>query len=350
MNESNNNAIQMMTLQNDFQLEPLKQEVNFDRGFTKILLTNNQKKQISAALQHMPTAVASSTMTNAYILRFPDGINHTLMSLRQGGASTTWLDTSGRIGGTASLYSMNIEAAMLGAFSAMAIASSQYFIKQINSELQMINQSMDKILEFLYGDKKAELLSEVSFIKYAYENYSSIMGHNEQRVATIASLQDAKKVAMKDIEFYMCDLDSTINSKSSIDELVTNAFQIKESLELSIQLYGMSSVLETYFSQNYDVEFIKYVEQEVTSYIDKCEKRILSSFSALKKFINDYKGRLLKKEDKSQYEKLVGELVDSLYNGEESAIRKSLRKTLQETLSAREYYVKENGEVYLKEA
>jgi hypothetical protein len=350
MNESSDNTIQMMTLQNDFQLEPVKQEVNFDRGFTKISLTNNQKKQISAALQHMPTAVASSTMANAYILRFPDGIEHTLMSLKQGGVSSTWLDASGHIGGTASLYSMNIEAAMLGAFSAMAIASSQYFIKQINSELQMINQSMDKILEFLYGDKKAELLSEVSFIKYAYENYSSIMGHNEQRVATIASLQDAKKVAMKDIEFYMCDLDSTINGKSSIDELVMNAFQIKESLELSIQLYGMSSVLETYFSQNYDVEFIKYVEQEITSYIDKCEKRILSSFSALKKFLNDYKGRLLKKEDKSQYENLVGELVDSLYNGEESAIRKSLRKTLQETLSAREYYIKENGEVYLKEA
>lgn len=350
MNESSDNTIQMMTLQNDFQLEPVKQEVNFDRGFTKISLTNNQKKQISAALQHMPTAVASSTMANAYILRFPDGIDHTLMSLKQGGVSSTWLDASGHICGTASLYSMNIEAAMLGAFSAMAIASSQYFIKQINSELQMINQSMDKILEFLYGDKKAELLSEVSFIKYAYENYSSIMGHNEQRVATIASLQDAKKVAIKDIEFYMCDLDSTINSKSSIDELVTNAFQIKESLELSIQLYGMSSVLETYFSQNYDVEFIKYVEQEITSYIDKCEKRILSSFSALKKFLNDYKGRLLKKEDKSQYENLVGELVDSLYNGEESAIRKSLRKTLQETLSAREYYIKENGEVYLKEA
>ena len=350
MNESSDNTIQMMTLQNDFQLEPVKQEVNFDRGFTKISLTNNQKKQISAALQHMPTAVASSTMANAYILRFPDGIDHTLMSLKQGGVSGTWLDASGHIGGTASLYSMNIEATILGAFSAMAIASSQYFIKQINSELQMINQSMDKILEFLYGDKKAELLSEVSFIKYAYENYSSIMGHNEQRVATIVSLQEAKKVAMKDIEFYLCDLDSAINSKSSIDELVTNAFRIKERLELSIQLYGMSSVLETYFSQNYDVEFIKYVEQEITTYIDKCEKRILSSFSALKKFLNDYKGRLLKKEDKSQYEKLVGELVDSLYNGEESAIRKSLRKTLQETLSEKEYYVKENGEVYLKEA
>ena len=54
--------------------------------------------------------------------------------------------------------------------------------------------------------------------------------------------------------------------------------------------------------------------------------------------------------DKSQYEKMVGELVDSLYNGEESTIRKSLRKTLQEASSVKEYYVSEEGEVYLKEA
>ena len=74
----------------------------------------------------------------------------------------------------------------------MAFASGQYFITQVNSELQKINQNIDKILEFLYGDKKAELLSEVSFVKYAYENFSSIMAHDEQRVATIASLQNAK--------------------------------------------------------------------------------------------------------------------------------------------------------------
>lgn len=350
MSESNDNVIQMMALREDFQLEPIKREVDFDRGFTKISLTNNQKKQISAAIQHVPGAVASGAMTNAYIARFPDGINHTLMTLKQGGVSSTWMDASGYFGGTASLYPMRIEAVMLGAFSAMAIASGQYFIKQINSELQMINQSMDKILEFLYGDKKAELLSEVSFVKYAYENYSSIMSHDEQRIATIVSLQEAKKVAMKDIEFYMCDLDSTINSKATIDELVVNAFRIKESLELSIQLYGMSSVLETYFAQNHDAEFIKYTEREVTSYIDKCEKRILSSFSALKKHLYDYKGRLLEKVDKSQYEKSVGELVDSLYNGEESAIRKSLRKTLQAASSVKEYYVSNDGDVYLKEA
>lgn len=71
MSESNDNTIQMISLQNDFQLEPIKREVNFDKGYIKVSLTNDQKKQISAAIQHIPSVVASGTMTNEYIVKFP---------------------------------------------------------------------------------------------------------------------------------------------------------------------------------------------------------------------------------------------------------------------------------------
>ena len=95
----------------------------------------------------------------------------------------------------------------------------------------MMRMNLDKILEFLYGDKKAELMAEISFVKYAYQNYNSIMSHEAQRTATIASIQKAKKVAMKDIEFYMNDLDSAAKTKdnSELISTVNKAFQIKES-------------------------------------------------------------------------------------------------------------------------
>lgn len=342
--------LHMTDLQNDFQLEPVFENVNFENDFSKISLTQNQKKQISAALQHMPEFFDDAVIAKAYRVEFPGGLQHPLISLRQGGESTVWKSSDGHFGGTASLYKLDSLALVSCAFSTMAVATGQYFIAQINSELQMLNQSTDKILEFLYGDKKAELLSEVSFVKFAYDNYSSIMNHDQQRVATITSLQEAKKVAMKDIEFYISDLDSAVNCKDGLDELVCNAFRIKESLELSMQLYGISSVLETYFSQNCDPEFVKYIEHDVMVYIDKCEKRMLSSFSALKKHVNDYKGKILEKIDKTQYEKKIGDLVDSLNNGEESGIRASLRKTLDEVTSAKEYYVDNKGNVYLKTA
>lgn len=210
--------------------------------------------------------------------------------------------------------------------------------------------NLDKILEFLYGKKKAELMSEVSFVKYAYQNYGSIMEHETQKTATIGSLQNAKKVAMKDIEFYMSDLDSTVNSKdnSDITALVEKAFQIKESLELSMQLYGMSSVLEIYYAQNHEPRYIKYIEMEISSYIDKCEKRMLSSFSVLSKCLSDHKSRPWGKIDKSSYEKSVGEFVDSLGTGEESALRKSLRSVLQAATQTKEFYLRNDGTVYLR--
>ena len=100
-------------------------------------------------------------------------------------------------------YSMSAQAAVMGVFTAMSAATGQYFLKQINGNLREINQKIDTILEFLYGDKKAELLSEISFTQYAYQNYSSIMMHEQQQTAMIASLQEARKVAIKDIANFL---------------------------------------------------------------------------------------------------------------------------------------------------
>ena len=193
-----------------------------------------------------------------------------------------------------------------------------------------MRMNLDKILEFLYGDKKAELMAEISFVKYAYQNYNSIMSHESQRTATIASIQEAKKVAMKDIEFYMNDLDLAAKTKdnSELISTVNKAFQIKESLELSMQLYVFSSLLELYYSQNTDSSYLKYVEADVSSYIDKCEKRMLSSFSVLDIFVRDYKGNLLKKIDTSEIEKEVSGLLDRLNNGEEIPMRQVLHAAI----------------------
>lgn len=202
MSESENNSImQLIESENNFKLETVNTPYDLANGYIKIGLTNDQKCQMSNVIRHLPEMFAASSMANAYIAKFPDGINHTLASLNQGGFMSFWKKENGQFGGTASLYSLKSEALLLGAFSAMAFASGQYFITQVNSELKKINQNIDKILEFLYGDKKAELLSEVSFVKYAYENFSSIMAHDEQRVATIASLQEAKKWLLKMLNF-----------------------------------------------------------------------------------------------------------------------------------------------------
>lgn len=351
---SDKTLIQIAKENGVFEIEPCNTSIDLEHeaGVTKLDLSSSQKIHIGSLLQQVPSLMAAGTMANAYLVRFPEGIPYDpsmLMQYKNGGLGTAIMGDNSIIE-HASLHNLSTEAALFGAFTVMSIASSQYFLAQINSELKMMNLKIDKILEFLYGDKKAELISEISFTKYAYENYNSIMSHGQQRLATITSLKESKKVAMKDIEFYISDLDSTVksNDDSDIGSLADKAFQIKESLELSTQLYIMSNLLEVYYSQNFDPDYVHYIEEEISSYIDKCEKRMISSFSVLGIRIRDSKNKLWIKIDKPYFEKRIGQVVESLSGGEKSTIRKSLNSVLSLSSQKTEYYISNDGDVYLK--
>lgn len=345
-------AFEALKESSDFIFAPCEKQMDFSdkTRFAKLECGPEQKMYLSGLVQQMPTLVASGSLAQAYTVKFPQGLPHTLSTLRQGRFGSMIHGADGKFVGTASFYPMQAQAVLLGAFSAMAIASGQYFLTEIRSELNMMNLKLDKILEFLYGDKKAELMAEISFARYAYQNYSAIMACEAQRNATITSLQQSKKVAMKDIEFYMNDLHSAVNAEGknyeNLEALSENALQIKESLDLSIQLYVMSSLLEVYYAQNYAEEYINYLESEMLIYMDKCEKRILSSFSVLKRRLDEYKSKPLEKVDKSIYTAKIAELIAPLNSGEESTLRKSVRSALHASSRNLEYYLSEDGSLY----
>lgn len=340
-----------MKLDGNFEIKPVDEKIDFENRerFQKLTLTGEQKSRINAMLQYIPAAMSSASMGQAYIVKFPEGVVGTLTKLKQGGFGSMIKGTDGQFVGSASLYQLSEQAAFLGGFTAMSCVTGQYFLSEINNKLRMIKMNLDKILEFLYGDKKAELLSEISFAKYAYQNYNSIMACDQQRVATITSLQEAKKVAIKDIEFYMVDLDMAVNTKENNDikMWVDRALQIKDSLDLSMQLYIMSSLLEVYYSENYDSGYLQYLEKEITAYLEKCEKRMISSFSALSMRISEYKGKPWEKVDTQEYKQKVDILLESLHNNEEAPMKDIVHSALEKISQEEEYYV-HDGEVYLK--
>lgn len=338
----------------DFEIVPCD-DISKQGDLKKLEMSSAQKMQTSALFQQLPSITTAGAVSNAYMMKLPAGVSSADLvhyTKYQGAVSNVYLDESGKFSGQAPLYSLKGQAIAMGAFSAMSIATGQYYLSEINNNLTAINQKADKILEFLYGDKKAELMSEVRFVNFAYQNYSSIMMSDAQRIATIVNIQEARKIAMKDIEFYVSDLDSLAKTKdiSDLDSFVNDVFRMKDCLQLAIQLYGMSNILEVYYSQNTDNTYLKYVEDDIFSYIDKCEKRMLSNFSAVQMRINNYKGPLLRKTDKSGYEKRISEIVDLLGSGEELIKRSPLQVVLHSYQKASIYYLDEDGNVYLKTA
>lgn len=337
-----------------FKVVPIDRPEDIDRTaeYKKLNLSPSQNIQVSGLFQQLPALAATEMLSESYILKFPEGMSEALhpMNYQTGGIGTPLQNADGKIVGHATLQSFSGQAVILSAFNAMSIASGQYFLAQINKELKMMNKSIDKILEFLYNDKKAELVSEVSFVKSAYQNYSSIMEHEQQRLATIVNLQGAKKVAMKDIEFYVHDLDSKVDNlnKSKMQSDINEISETKECLDLSLQLYIMANLLEVYYTQNYDVSYISHIEKEATIYVAKCEKKILSSFSKLITLVRSAKEGPIKKFDKTALEEKVVFVIDSLASGTETDIVKSFRTAIHAMEKDVEYYIRKNGELYVR--
>lgn len=346
----------------NFNISPCYNIVSVDDNpkFKKLELTSGQKMQISSLVSQLPSIMAlegigaASSIPNLFIMDFPYGMPYSMVKLGQGGYANLLRDANGHFARYAPLYPVNIsnqlatQATILGTFSAMSVITGQYFLVQINSELDRIKLGMDKILEFLYGDKKAELMSEVNFAKYAFENYSAIMANESQKIATITSLQKARQIAMKDCEFYISDLESTVKNNSNIISTVDKAVQIKESLDLALQLCVMSSIMEVYYSQNFDENYLKYIENDISLYIDKCEKNVLGNFNQLLVLVSNAKTGILKKVDKDLLERKVARVIEQVSMSGESELKKSLRSGLYLSKNHSTYYLGKEGNVYIK--
>lgn len=336
------------------KITQLDDDVNLSNAqkFIKLKPTQGQKIQIGALMNQLPALMGVDSLSKTMVLRFPDGVQGTLMQLKDNGGYTTTLKNpeTGKISGSAWMETATQQAICLGAFTAMSVVSGQYFLSQINSSLTQISSGLDKILEFLYGNKRAELLSEVNFIRFAYENYRSVMEHSEQRIATLISLQNAKKVAMKDIEFYLSDLSSIITDKKSgdISSTVPKMVRTKDCLDLSLQLYTMSNLLEVYYSENYDENYISFVQSEASIYISKCEKKELSCFGQLRHLLAGAKDGIFAKVSKTDYVRQVDAIVAELETSFDSPLQVTLQSGLTEVTKEKCYYLSEDGEVYLK--
>lgn len=334
-------TIQQLKESGNLEIEPCQKNLDLTDKirYKKLELSPSQKIHVSALMQQMQMAAVAGQMAHAYVVVFPKGLPKVLTELRQGGYGTM-IRENGKFVGTASLYAMSAQAFALSVLTAMSAVSGQYFLSRINGELKIINQKLDEILDFLYGDKKAELLSELNFTKYAFQNYNSIMAHEYQRVATITNLQESKKIAMKDIEFYLADLE---DEKTKLEK----AFQIKKCLDLAMQLYFMSGLLEVYYTQNCDLSYTQYLREDMSTFIEKCNSRILSIFSALKGRKAGIANAINKKKS---IDDEAEELIISLKNGEGVITRKIIDSAFQALVTEQKYYLNNDGEIYMEVA
>lgn len=275
-------------------------DVSFDFGdtsrFRKIEFPEQAGLTANSLLQLLPAAAASDVASKTYILKFPEGVQGTLLHLRRGGYTTTIVDSTSHFSGTASLHPVDpVSVSLFNVFSVASFATGQYFLRDISSKMSEINRKLDDVLTFLEDSKRTELLSELTFVKYAVNNYSTIMLSEPQRIATLTNVQRSKIRAIADIDFYATELEHRVNAKDTQKNLLS-VLNAKQNLDLASQLYAISSIMEPYYAQNWNASYLKNICTEADSLLGYTKNKIFDAISPYVKSIREsHKETRLKK-------------------------------------------------------
>lgn len=354
MNDNEISTVDLTALEtiSNFTVMPYDISSMVPSQYTELELSKSQKSQLAMIQSSLPEVAENAVTINSYIAKFPDGLPHTMVKLKQGGVGSTVLDSKRKFAGSASLYSTQSLGVICSCFSLMSFVTGQYYLENLHNDLNLINQKIDKILGFLYGEKSAELLAEISFVNDAYKNFDTIMQNEYQKIATITNLQESKKIAMKDIEFYINDLTKTVMAPAKnyqdFENIVSDSLKIKDSLKMATQLYTMSNILEVYYSENFDPNYVRHIKESISTYIDKCDNRILTEFSHLNGRNSEFKSSPLKKIDTSIIEESLSKVINSYSGIKDSKDRKSITHTLDSVNMPVEYLITKDNRIFFK--
>ena len=337
----------------DINCEVTACDVSFDFGntsrFRKVEFPGQTGLTANSLLQLLPAAAVADAASKTYILKFPEGVQGTLLHLRQGGYSTTMVDAASHFSGMASLHPVNpASIALFNAFTIASFATGQYFLRDISSKMSEISRKLDDILTFLEDSKRTELLSELTFVKYAVSNYSTIMLSEAQRTATLTNIQRSKIRAIADVDFYTTELEHQVNAKDAKKnpQSILNA---KQNLDLASQLYAISSIMEPYYAQNWNTAYLKNICEEAELLLGHTKNKVSDAISPYAKDIrNAHKETRLKKNPVpfSSSEENILKISDALTNQIHHPLVSVIDNALKAPMKSLELYLSQDGSIY----
>ncbi len=247
---------------------PTNENYSDSNKYTK--LDSGSASDISSLLHFLNSQAIGNTLSGAYRVEFPKGFTGVLTPHGDGYLAMLRDPETKSFLAHGTLYSLDDLGLMYNAFSVLSLATGQYFMSQINDNLRGIQTKLDDVLNFLYTDKSCEIYAETKMINSIYINAVSIMHCSEQRIAALQTIQRAKTLAERNIQFYYRDMKKLATKHDALDSLQNDLNNYTQ----AVSLYGVCAVMEIVLSENFDEDFMKYIESDLKRHVEKHHEEV----------------------------------------------------------------------------
>lgn len=278
-------------------------EMGIDEDLSDFNINSNKYKKIDDSLatrlnsliQLFPNLINLSNYSgNVYRVVFDKGLGVLQTSAKYPGYFTgnvVQAGTNNKIVSGAVFQQLSMAPQIIsGVFSVMSIVTGQYYMSQINNNLQKMEKEISDIKQYLKDDKKSRLLSREEFLRTTQDSLNYILENDMQKLSTITSIQKIKIDSLADINFYKMqinNLEDLSAEKDKIEEILMNVYEKCELISeywYSLYLYCFAVYLEALVSQNYNQNYLKILKKDIA---EKCRTYKNEHFE-WKKELSDY--------------------------------------------------------------
>lgn len=251
---------------------------------------------------HLPSILGTAITSNSYQIRFPAGtsLNDLLRLNRNNELTTVIKGANNKFSGSASLISNAPTAAVLGVFTILSVVTSQYFLTEINRNMETIKKRVESIDFFLKEEKRSDLYANIAFINEVQRDLEQIICDAGYKQAVLSNIISIKKNADADIMFYtnyikflFSVISGDFSSKNEIQEILTSICEDIENLKYATMLYMYSSIMQIVYSDNMgNSAYIDTLAKDMKEKSQMFDTTLSDSFRAYNEEVNKMKNRI----------------------------------------------------------
>ena len=301
------------TLKSEYGIEILHTDLTrtdlMQNGYRK--MASDELAQASMLLQYVPQFAALAANNQAvetafkaatagtFRISLPDGLHLAASKLTPGTYRGIGLsNATNQVAGSAELIKNNAALSIpqapqiaLGVFSALSLATGQYFMTQINGKLETITDGIDRIEQFLENSRRSELTAacqELSEQTARIEYISS--EHDASEIVT--HLNNIRMAVRKHIPHYQAqihELTADMQAKDKaedIDRKIQMVATYLQEYRYAVQIVAMTKVLELRIKNVMDPEPMAMYRQEIAECIEQYKADYLAGEQACKEYLD----------------------------------------------------------------
>ena len=231
------------------------------------------------------------------------------------------------------IYVSRLPQAVAAVYSVAAIVTSQYYLSEINKNIESLQHGINDIKQFLFNEKRAQVWADEQILDQIIRRFGNIMEDPIEKQAVLANLIDMERNALASIKFYQYQIEHKLNqlpakfvANGEVKENITELIEYLPEQCSALLMYEKIEIIKTFLLDKTDDGYLDIVVSDMSKYKDiyvktfeQCEDRLQTYICSKRKgavgFFDGILSRISKETYMPKPAKDMKEYIDRMLSG-----------------------------------